>query len=386
MYDFDVNTDQLAKILVVGVGGGGNNAVNRMIEHDVRDVSFIAMNTDAQDLKKSLAEIKLQLGEKLTRGLGAGSDPEQGRKAAEENRAEIAALFEGADMVFITAGMGGGTGTGAAPVIAAIAKEMGILTVGIVTKPFLIEGFPRMRRAEAGIEELKKCVDTLIVIPNEKLLDIADNKTGILASFDLADSILRQGVEGITEIISNNSLINVDFADVKTTMKDKGLAYLGIGVANGEKRAIDSANMAISSPLFETSMEGATHVLIYISGSSQIKTQEMQDAANYVGEMTDEQANVILGIGIDEDLGEQIKVIVIATGFDRDRQENVEEKKPKIITETEEIKQNNDDSTLLTPKPSSFKGKRTVIDLAKDDEEPLDVPNFINFLNRKNKQ
>ncbi len=320
MLDFESNNDQLATIKVIGVGGGGSNAVNRMIEHGVQGVQFIAVNTDAQALNLSKAETKLQIGEKLTRGLGAGANPEVGKKAAEESREAIEEVLQGADMVFVTAGMGGGTGTGAAAVIAQISKELGALTVGVVTRPFLFEGRKRSVQAGNGVESLKENVDTLIVIPNDRLLELVDKNTPMLEAFREADNVLRQGVQGISDLIAVPGLINVDFADVKTIMQDKGSALMGIGVATGENRAADAAKKAISSPLLETSIDGAHGILMNISGGANLSLFEVQEAAEIVTSAADQEVNVIFGSVINENLKDEIVVTVIATGFDESSQ------------------------------------------------------------------
>src|SRR5690554_2429977 len=316
MLEFDTNLDSLATIKVIGVGGGGNNAVNRMIEHGVQGVDFIAVNTDAQALNLSKAEIKMQIGTKLTRGLGAGANPEVGRKAAEESKEQIEEVLKGSDMVFVTAGMGGGTGTGAAPVIAQVAKEIGALTVGVVTRPFTFEGRKRSTQAVSGIEGLKNSVDTLIVIPNDRLLEIIDKNTPMLEAFREADNVLRQGVQGISDLIATPGLINVDFADVKTIMSDKGSALMGIGIATGENRATEAAKKAISSPLLETSIDGARGVLMNITGGANLSLYEVQEAADIVTSAADQEVNVIFGSVINENLKEEIVVTVIANGFD----------------------------------------------------------------------
>jgi len=325
MFDFDVDVEQFARIKVLGVGGGGNNAVNRMIESGVRGVDFIALNTDRQALNSSKAEYKLQIGEKLTRGLGAGANPEIGAKAAEENRNEIAEIIKGADMVFITAGMGGGTGTGAAPIVAEIAKELGILTVGVVTKPFTFEGPRRQKHAEQGIEELKSKVDTLVTIPNDRLLQIADKKTTMVEAFMMADEVLKQGIQGISDLIAVPNLINLDFADVKTVMHAKGIAHMGIGRASGENRATEAAKQAIRSPLLETSIDGAKSVLLNITGGEDMGIFEVNEAADLIRAAVDKDAYIIFGAGIDESLKEEIKITVIATGFDMESQKSIRE-------------------------------------------------------------
>ncbi len=316
MFEFDTETTSPAKIKVVGVGGGGNNAVNRMIDADVKCVEFIAINTDKQDLTLSKATQKIQIGAKLTKGLGAGAVPEIGAKAAEESRDEIALAIKDADMVFVTAGMGGGTGTGAAPIVAEIAKEMGILTVGIVTKPFWFEGAMRAKNSSIGIENLKGCVDTLVVIPNDKLLAIAENKTPLTESFKMADDVLRQGVQGISDLISRPGLISLDFADVKTIMKNTGYAHMGIGNATGDNRAMDAATKAINSPLLETTITGAKGVILNVTGGSDLGILEIQTASEVITNAADKDANIIIGAIIDETLGDEIQVTVIATGFE----------------------------------------------------------------------
>ena len=318
MLEFETNIDALAVIKVIGVGGGGNNAVNRMIEHGVQGVEFIAVNTDAQALQLSSAEIKLQIGEKLTRGLGASANPEVGKKAAEESKEQIEEALRGADMVFVTAGMGGGTGTGAAPVIAQIAKDIGALTVGVVTRPFTFEG-RNLTSAAGGIASMKEAIDTLIVIPNDKLLEIVDKNTPMLEAFREADNVLRQGVQGISDLIAVPGLINLDFADVKTIMYNKGSALMGIGMSTGENRAAEAAKKAISSPLLETSIDGAKGVLMNITGGSNLSLFEVQEAADIVATASDENVNMIFGSVINDDLKDEIIVTVIATGFNEEQ-------------------------------------------------------------------
>jgi cell division protein FtsZ len=312
----DKGFNPFAKIKVVGVGGGGNNAVNRMISANLQGVEFISVNTDAQALNLCQAELRVQIGAKLTKGLGAGANPEIGRKAAEENRDDIHKNIQGADMVFVTAGMGGGTGTGAAPMVAEIAKELGALTVGVVTRPFSFEGKKRANQAEEGIAELKSKVDTLIIIPNDRLLQVADKNTSISEAFKIADDVLRQGVQGISDLITVPGLINLDFADVKTIMMDAGSALMGIGRSNGEKRAAEAATMAISSPLLETSIEGAKGVLLNISGGNNLGLFEVNEVAEVISAAADPEANIIFGAVIDETLDDELRVTVIATGFD----------------------------------------------------------------------
>ncbi|GIM27903.1 cell division protein FtsZ [Clostridium polyendosporum] len=319
MLDFEVDMQDFANIKVIGCGGGGNNAVNRMIVEGLKNVEFISVNTDKQALMLSHANQKIQVGEKLTKGLGAGANPEIGKKAAEESREEITEVIKGADMVFITAGMGGGTGTGAAPVVAEIAKSMGILTVGVVTKPFPFEGRRRMKHAEMGIDNLKEKVDTLVTIPNERLLSMVDKKTTLLESFKLADDVLRQGVQGISDLITIPGLVNLDFADVRAVMLDKGLAHMGVGRGNGENRAQEAAKQAISSPLLETSIIGATGVLLNVTGGGDLGLLEINEAAEIVQEAADPDANIIFGAVIDENLKDEIRITVIATGFEKEK-------------------------------------------------------------------
>lgn len=307
-------SDSTAKILVIGVGGAGNNAVNRMIEENIKGVEFVCVNTDNQHLKTCKAPTCLQIGEKLTKGLGAGAQPEVGAKAAEENREDLAEIIKGSDMVFVTCGMGGGTGTGAAPVAAQIAKELGILTVGIVTKPFKFEAKARMNNAVSGIERLKENVDTLIVIPNDKLLEIVDRRTTMPDALRKADEVLQQGVQGITDLINVPGLINLDFADVQTVMKNKGVAHIGIGVGHGDDKCVEAVKQAITSPLLETTIAGASHVIINISGD--ISLIEANEAATFVQELAGESANIIFGAMYDESAPDQCTITVIATGLE----------------------------------------------------------------------
>ena len=309
------NQAGMATIKVVGVGGAGNNGVNRMVENGLKSVEFISVNTDRQQLNVSKANKKIQIGEKLTRGLGAGANPEVGKCSAEESKTEIAEALKGADMVFVTAGMGGGTGTGAAPIVAEVSKEMGILTVGVVTKPFPFEGKRRMMQAESGIEELRQNVDTLIIIPNEKLLQVVEKQTSIMDAFKMSDDVLRQGVQGISDLITIPGLVNLDFADVKTIMLDAGVAHIGIGRASGEHRAQEAARQAIHSPLLETSIEGAGGVLLNVTGGKDLCLLEISEAADLVQKSVDPDANIIFGAVIDEKLENEIVITVIATGF-----------------------------------------------------------------------
>ncbi|WHY79257.1 cell division protein FtsZ [Neobacillus sp. WH10] len=376
MLEFDTNLDSLATIKVIGVGGGGNNAVNRMIEHGVQGVEFIAVNTDAQALNLSKAEIKMQIGAKLTRGLGAGANPEVGKKAAEESKEQIEEALRGADMVFVTAGMGGGTGTGAAPVIAQIARDLGALTVGVVTRPFTFEGRKRSNQASGGIGSMKEAVDTLIVIPNDRLLEIVDKSTPMLEAFREADNVLRQGVQGISDLIATPGLINLDFADVKTIMSNKGSALMGIGVATGENRATEAAKKAINSPLLETSIDGAQGVLMNITGGANLSLYEVQEAADIVATATDQEVNMIFGSVINESLKDEIIVTVIATGF------NEEVAQPKVTR-----------PSFGQAKPSVGTVKREhkreeapqepVRNTNVSQEDALDIPTFLRNRNRR---
>ncbi|WP_102027304.1 cell division protein FtsZ [Salirhabdus sp. Marseille-P4669] len=372
MLNFDTNMDQLASIKVIGCGGGGSNAVNRMIEHGVQGVEFIAVNTDAQALNLSKADVKLQLGEKLTRGLGAGANPEVGRKAAEESKEQIEEALQGADMVFVTAGMGGGTGTGAAPVVAQVAKELGALTVGVVTRPFSFEGRRRSTQAVSGIESLKGNVDTLIVIPNDRLLEMVDKNTPMLEAFREADNVLRQGVQGISDLIAVPGLINVDFADVKTIMSDRGSALMGIGIATGENRAAEAAKKAISSPLLETSVDGAHGILMNITGGASLSLFEVQEAADIVTSAADQEVNVIFGSVINEDLKDEIIVTVIATGFDESQVANPQPTKRPVAASGNKTNAK-DKEERRTP------ARNTPV----VEEDTLDIPTFLRNRNRR---
>ena len=315
-FGMDMGPDSVVNIKVIGVGGGGNNVVNRMVHTGTKGVDFIAVNTDKQALTMSAATYKIQIGEKLTQGQGAGSDPEVGRKSAEESRTQIAKALEGANMVFITAGMGGGTGTGAAPIVADIAKEQDILTVGVVTKPFRFEGSRRMKQAEGGIAELRNKVDSLVILPNERLKLASDTKITMQNAFEIADDVLQQAVQSISDLIKNTGFINLDFADVSAVMKDAGRAHMGVGRAAGKDKAEAAAKMAISSPLLETSINGARGVLINVTGSMDIGLEEVETAANLVQEAAHPDANIIFGAAFDDSLEDELRVTVIATGFD----------------------------------------------------------------------
>lgn len=331
----DNNITNVVKIKVLGVGGGGNNAVNRMIEANVQSAEFVAVNTDKQALLISKAEKRLQIGERLTGGRGAGANPEIGRKAAEESKTSLTELLKDTDLVFITAGMGGGTGTGAAPVIAQIAKEMGILTVGIVTKPFQFESRQRMLNAERGIAELKKYVDTIVIIPNERLLTVLPEKTTLVEAFRYADDVLRQGIQGIADVVVYTGVINLDFADVETIMKNKGLAHMGIGRGKGENKTLEAVRQAVASPLIETTIEGATGVVLNVKGGSDITLREVNDAATMVGEVIDPNGTVIFGSSIDPDMRDEVEITIVATGFKNVEDEN-EKKEAKEEAKKEE--------------------------------------------------
>lgn len=382
MLEFDTSIDQLANIKVIGVGGGGNNAVNRMIEHGVQGVDFIAVNTDAQALNLSKAEYKLQIGNKLTRGLGAGANPEVGKKAAEESREQIEEVLRGADMVFVTAGMGGGTGTGAAPVIASIARDLGALTVGVVTRPFSFEGKKRQTQAIGGISSMKDAVDTLIVIPNDKLLQIVDKNTPMLEAFREADNVLRQGVQGISDLIATPGLINLDFADVKTIMSDKGSALMGIGIATGENRATEAAKKAISSPLLETSIDGAKGVIMNITGGSNLSLFEVQEAADIVASASDEEVNMIFGSVINENLNDEIIVTVIATGFT----EETLTPQPKARTLNGGVSRNTQTTTTGRERLEQTQNEpvrnNNQVNQNQGQDETLDIPTFLRNRNR----
>ncbi|WP_044893848.1 cell division protein FtsZ [Bacillus alveayuensis] len=377
MLEFDTTVDQLATIKVIGVGGGGNNAVNRMIEHGVQGVEFIAVNTDAQALNLSKAPTKLQIGAKLTRGLGAGANPEVGKKAAEESKEQIEEALKGADMVFVTAGMGGGTGTGAAPVIAQIARDLGALTVGVVTRPFTFEGRKRATQAAGGIAAMKEAVDTLIVIPNDRLLEIVDKNTPMLEAFREADNVLRQGVQGISDLIAVPGLINLDFADVKTIMSNKGSALMGIGIASGENRAAEAAKKAISSPLLETSIDGAQGVLMNITGGTNLSLYEVQEAADIVASASDPEVNMIFGSVINENLKDEIVVTVIATGFSESETEQAKPLRTGLGVANPRTAVGIKREKREEPIPD-YSSSRT-----QQVEDPLDIPAFLRNRNRR---
>lgn len=376
MFEFDENIDQTAKIKVIGVGGGGNNAVNTMIMAELEGVDFVAANTDAQALRKSKAPVKLQIGGKLTKGLGAGANPEVGRDAAEEDRSRLAEILEGADMVFIAAGLGGGTGTGAAPIIAEVAKEQGALTVAVVTKPFSREGKQRMKKAVYGIDHLKNVVDSLIVIPNDRLLGLSGKNTSILDAFKPSDDVLRQAVQGISELITTSGLINVDFADVKAVMSERGMAMMGIGLAEGERRAAEAAQKAISSPLLEDiDISGAKGVLVNITASSSMTMEEFDEASSIIHDKVHEDANIIIGLVINEEMGERIKITAIATGFgdsfEKGRR-NVEELRSRAASGLDKV--DRDLPTFIRDRQKEApKAFRTTV----GEEHEYDIPTFM---------
>ncbi|RAL26019.1 cell division protein FtsZ [Thermoflavimicrobium daqui] len=384
-FDIEIEMDQIAQIKVIGVGGGGSNAVNRMIEAGVQGVEFIAVNTDAQALNRSKAPVKLQIGEKLTRGLGAGAKPEIGKKAAEESREQIENVLKGADMVFVTAGMGGGTGTGAAPEIAAIARDLGSLTVGVVTKPFTFEGRKRALQADQGVQALKENVDTLIIIPNDRLLEIVDKNTPLLESFREADNVLRQGVQGISDLIAVPGLINLDFADVKTIMTERGSALMGIGQATGENRAAEAAKKAICSPLLETSINGARGVLMNITGGINLSLFEVNEAADIVTQASHPEVNMIFGAVINEELKDEIYVTVIATGFDENQQE-----KTSIHSHKKPIFGGENLNSTSTKKPPNLAPVNERLNYTEqfynsNKQEIIDIPTFLR-INKTNKK
>ena len=349
-YDQEQGMEPIAKIKVVGVGGGGNNAVNRMIAAGLKGVDFVAINTDAQALVHAMAQDRIQIGEKLTRGLGAGAKPEVGEKAAQENRDDIIKALQGADKIFVTAGMGGGTGTGGAPIVAECAREVGALTVGVVTKPFTFEGKKRLRQAEEGINNLKANVDTLITIPNDRLLDIVDRKTTMIEAFRIADDVLRQGVQGISDLIVVPGLINLDFADVKTTMSDAGAALMGVGEGHGENAAVEATTAAINSPLLETSIQGAKSVLFNITSGPNMSLDQVNEASSIITEAAHEDANIIFGTAIDESLDDTVRITVIATGFDEKAEADIPVF-PTVPMRENQGKEKKDDDMKGFPEP-----------------------------------
>jgi cell division protein FtsZ len=377
MFQFDENIDQSAKIKVIGVGGSGGNAVNTMIASGISGVDFIVANTDAQALRMSTSPIKIQLGAQLTKGLGAGANPNVGREAANEDKEKLSEALKGADMIFIAAGMGGGTGTGAAPVIAEVAREQGALTVGVVTKPFTREGRQRLAKGEDGIKELKKHVDSLIVIPNDRLLGLAGKSMSILDAFKPSDDVLRQAVQGISDLITQSGLINVDFADVKAIMSERGMAMMGIGLGNGENRAVDAAVRAISSPLLEDiDISGAKGVLVNISGSASMTMDEFDAASRIIHEKVHEDANIIIGLVIDETLGETIKITAIATGFgDRFDLEKGRHELKNVAPMMKQAEINREIPTFIRDK--QVRDTRTQRSFQMEDEDQYDIPTFL---------
>jgi len=378
MFEFDESMDQAAKIKVVGVGGGGGNAINTMIAAGIGGVDFIVANTDAQALKANKAPMKVQLGGKLTKGLGAGANPEIGREAALEDRARLAELLEGADMVFIAAGLGGGTGTGAAPVIAEVARELGALTVGVVTRPFTHEGKQRGRKAETGVQALKDCVDSLIMIPNDRLIGLAGKNMSILDAFKPADDVLRQAVQGISDLITTHGMINVDFADVKAAMSERGMAMMGIGIGHGEKRAAEAAQQAISSPLLEEiDISGAKGVLVNITGSSSMTMEDFEEVSRIIHGKVHEDANIFIGLVINEELGDAIKVTAIATGFgdafEKGRRQAEELKSQAVMAANKNF--DRDIPTYIRQQQNQVKQRLFANGGLEDDE--YDIPTFL---------
>lgn len=379
MLEFEQGFNHMASLKVIGVGGGGNNAVNRMIDDGMQNVEFIAINTDGQALNLSKAESKIQVGEKLTRGLGAGANPDIGKKAAEESREQIEDTIQGGDMVFVTAGMGGGTGTGAAPVVAKIAKEMGALTVGVVTRPFSFEGRKRQTQAAAGVDAMKAAVDTLIVIPNDRLLDIVDKSTPMMEAFKEADNVLRQGVQGISDLIAVSGEVNLDFADVKTIMTNQGSALMGIGVSSGENRAIEAAKKSISSPLLETSIVGAQGVLMNITGGESLSLFEAQEAADIVQDAADEDVNMIFGTVINPELEDEIVVTVIATGFN----EKVVNRTPEREEKRESVSHSTSPRVDDTPPSRPSRERETEKNTSESKDDDYEVPTFLRNRSRR---
>ena len=380
-FTLEVEPERVAKIVVVGVGGGGSNAVNRMYSSDMAGVEFVVMNTDAQVLRKSPVPTKLQIGEKLTRGLGAGAKPEVGRKAALDDSDRILDLIQGADMVFITAGLGGGTGTGAAPVIANLAKSQDILTVGVVTKPFLFEGQVRMAVADRGLEELREQVDSLITIPNQRLLNVADKKTSFMQAFRLADDVLTQAVRGISDLITRPGEVNVDFADVRTIMAERGIAMMGTGMGVGENAAVEAAQKAINSELLENhSIEGAKGIIINFTASPDLTIYQMTEASELIKKMAHASANIIFGLTVDADLGDEVRVTVIATGFDRaGKPEAAPEEPPKVIDIKANAQKTTERGQFLRKKgvAAAGGGRSDQLALRDMDEAELDIPTFM---------
>lgn len=376
MFEFETPMDQLATIKVIGVGGGGNNAVNRMIEDGVGGVEFIAVNTDAQAIKQSKAEVRMQIGAKLTRGLGAGANPEIGKLAVEESHQQLENVLAGADMVFVTAGMGGGTGTGAAPAIAKIARKQGALTIGVVTRPFKFEGHKRAKNAESGIQAMRDAVDTLIIIPNDRLLEIVDQKTPMIEAFREADAVLRQGVQGISDLIAVPGLINLDFADVKTVMSHKGTALMGIGIATGNNRAAEAAEKALNSPILETSINGAHGVIMNITGGRNLSLYEVQEAAEIVAAASHEELNMIFGSVINENLNEEIIVTIIATGFTDKEEPELQEAAQPAMEEIAATRERRNYHYQSTQEEAAYQEQSA---------ESLDIPAFLRSRRNRNR-
>jgi cell division protein FtsZ len=380
MFEFDESIDQSAKIKVIGVGGGGGNAVNTMISCNVQCVDFIVANTDVQALRMSKAPTKIQIGSALTKGLGAGANPDMGKEAALEDRERLAEVLQGADMIFVAAGLGGGTGTGAAPIIADVAKELGALTVGVVTKPFSREGKQRLAKAEQGVAELKKHVDSLIVIPNDRLLGLAGKSMSILDAFKPSDDVLRQAVQGISDLINTSGLINADFADVKAVMSERGMAMMGIGVASGEHRAVEAATKAISSPLLEDiDISGAKAVLVNISGSSEMTMDEFDAASRIIHEKVHEEANIIIGVVIDEAMGDQLKITAIVTGFGDHFDLEKSKKELKNVTQLPEKTEINREipAYIRRQKQQNEIVPRQQRSFYMDEDDQFDIPTFL---------
>mgnify|MGYP001335420345 FL=1 len=374
MFEFDESLDQSAKLKVIGIGGGGGNAVNTMIRSKVGGVEFIVANTDAQALRSHLAPLKVQIGTQLTKGLGAGANPEVGREAALEDRAKIAEILEGSDMVFVAAGFGGGTGTGAAPVVAEVARELGALTVGVVTKPFAREGKRRQKQADEGIKQLKQVVDSLIVVPNDRLIGLASKSMGILDAFKPADDVLCQAVQGISDLITTSGLINVDFADVRAIMSERGMAMMGIGMAAGEDRAHKAASMAISSPLLEEiDISGAKGVLVNISGSSTMTMEEFDEASRIIHDKVHEDANIIIGLVVNEELEDTIQITAIATGFGESFDTSQEEARIRGAVAAPSGRENRDIPTFIREQQRREPQRKAV----GYDDEAYDIPTFL---------
>lgn len=367
--EIDVEQDSIAKIKVIGIGGAGNNAVNRMITHGVTGAEFYAVNTDKQALLLSHAKNKLQIGEKLTSGLGVGGDPEIGKRAAEESIEELTAMVEGANLVYIAAGLGGGTGTGAAPVVAEIARQKKILTVAVVTMPFMFEGGQRISRAKNGHDTLCEAVDTIVTIPNDKLLQVIGKGTSMLEAFRVADDVLRQGIQGITDLIVKPALVNLDFADVRTVMMEKGVAHMGIGVGYGDNKTMDAAKQAIQSPLLETSIEGARGILYNVTGDPTMGLLEIEEAANLIRQAADPEANIFFGADTDDSLEDEVRITVIATGFD-----GIRKPKPKVVKEEIDVSEDEDEPDFVEVKPEK---RGPVLGNFNETSNDLDIPPFL---------